>query len=690
MFITDGGDAGRDYLLPSSCSQSLEIFGSGDIETRAVSGESGWQLYIAYTGTGAGGGTGTGCSKSVSEYWAGGQYWSPSDCDGTLHISGCSGISTSIDTNGVLSVCYTGETEGGGCGSGWGPIVTDKDAMYPTGCDTVLQVYGSGGIQTAITTGEASTYLQIAYTGTGAGGTGCSKSFSNIHTVSWVPDCENATQEDRLDRSYSATDCNDDLDFIGHNGVVVTGGSGFAGGGATNPSIYFSTTAFSYIYDDANDWAVGKSYPESSDYNRFKIHGCSGIQTRLLNTGCSDEVTLEICYTGTGAGGGGTGCSKSVANYWAGGQYWGPSDCEGALYVSGCSGIATSIDTNGVLSVCYTGTGAGGGGTGCSKSVANYWAGGQYWGPSDCEGALYVSGCSGIATSIDTNGVLSVCYTGTGAGGGGTNGCTWSGTPIGITGDVLLTNEVDYSVGGVTHKTVKSTAILADNYPAAAAPGCGKRTFDSHNGIVLAGGIDANNSLEVSTSAYALIADDANNFAIGKNYAQHGSSALNFLRIKGSGDVRTTLLNTGASQDTTLLIEYTGGGGGGGGSTGVCPDAMENIYTSVITTGYVTVDTSSVTDFNSSCWVSGDRVCIHGTNNDGTKIYVPATITSYSAPDLRFDGDFSNNGIKNFAPTTQLSVYHGPCAMAGNALEQSISICIDGADHEGKILFNPN
>ena len=620
-----GGDS--TLWSASGCNATLSVTGCSGISTTID--ESG-VLSICYTGTGAGG---TGCSKSVSEYWAGGQYWGPSDCDGTLHISGCSGISTSIDSNGVLSICNTGA-----CTTSWGMFITDggdagRDYLLPSSCSQSLEIFGSGDIETRAVSGESGWQLYIAYTGTGAGGTGCSKSFSNIHTVSWVPDCENATQEDRLDRSYSATDCNDDLDFIGHNGVVVTGGSGFAGGGATNPSIYFSTTAFSYIYDDANDWAVGKSYPESSDYNRFKIHGCSGIQTRLLNTGCSDEVTLEICYTGTGAGGGGTGCSKSVANYWAGGQYWGPSDCEGALYVSGCSGIATSIDTNGVLSVCYTGTGAGG---------------------------------------------------------GGTNGCTWSGTPIGITGDVLLTNEVDYSVGGVTHKTVKSTAILADNYPAAAAPGCGKRTFDSHNGIVLAGGIDANNSLEVSTSAYALIADDANNFAIGKNYAQHGSSALNFLRIKGSGDVRTTLLNTGASQDTTLLIEYTGGGGGGGGSTGVCPDAMENIYTSVITTGYVTVDTSSVTDFNSSCWVSGDRVCIHGTNNDGTKIYVPATITSYSAPDLRFDGDFSNNGIKNFAPTTQLSVYHGPCAMAGNALEQSISICIDGADHEGKILFNPN
>ena len=934
-----GYSAGGEVWAPSGCDQVLQVSGCSGISTSI---STGGVLSVCYTGA-------TGCGASVKEYWAGGEYWSPSGCEGVLQVSGCSGISTSISDGGVLSICYTGATGGGGtgtgcanslssvtaggttwningcdgalrvsgsgstsvsidgngnltigsttgggggggggCESGWGPIITDKDGMYPTDCNSALQIYGCSGITTAIREGTGAPYLEICYTGaTGGGGTGtgCAYSVKEYRAGGeyWSPsDCEGVLQ---------VSGCSGISTSISDSGVLSICYTGATGGGGTGTGCAYSVKEY---------WAGGEYWSPSDCEGVLHVSGCSGISTSI-----SDGGVLSICYTGaTGGGGTGTGCAYSVKEYRAGGEYWSPSDCEGVLQVSGCSGISTSISDGGVLSICYTGaTGGGGTGTGCAYSVKEYWAGGEYWSPSDCEGVLHVSGCSGISTDISSGGVLSVCYT-------GARGCTLSGTTVGLTGDWVFANLVDYENGSTSGKTLKLDSFYNFNWDTYQTDlGCGRRGWESHNGIVISGeNHDNQNKIDISTSAYSLIADDDDNFAIGENYAQHGSERLNWLRIKGSGDVYTRLLggsptggSLGPTQDTTILIGssglsslsvtgrnncdpneayktytgvsgttlnfgdgflvsgagdqvtidqcctagissgrgdvgsygfgkignsyceeliikgrsgiqtvwdsnelyigytgaansglsslsvtgrnncdpneayktytgvsgttlnfgdgflvsgagdqvtidqcctagissgrgdvgsygfgkignsyceeliikgrsgiqtvwdsnelyigYTGAtGGGGGGGGAICPDAIENISSSDYssTSSELTIDVvSAYADFNESCWVIGDRVCVHAENSAGTAIYLPATVSSFSTPNLELAGDFADHGgIKDYSPASStIDLYHGPCAMSGNALEQTVTLCIGGVNQEGNVLFNPS
>jgi hypothetical protein len=672
------------------------------------------------------GSVGSTLPQSVKEYGAGGEYWSPTGCEGVLQVSGCSGISTAISPEGVLSICYTGAT-GGGSGSGGG------------GCSNSLSSVTAGGT------------------------------------------------------TWNITGC---------EGALTVSGSG-----ATSVSI-----------DSNGNLIIGST---------------------------------------TGGGGGGGGGGGDCASGWGpiitnkDGMY--PTDCNTALQIYGCSGITTSIrqGTGGTpyLEICQENF--------CSglEPVKEFGAGGEYWSPTGCEGVLHVSGCSGISTDISSEGVLSVCYT-------GAQGCTLSGKTVGLTGDLVLTNVVDYNDGSTYRQTIKADPFYV-SAPGGAEIGCGTRTWDSHNGLIISGASDANNMIDISTSAYSLIADDNDNYAIGENYAQHGSEKLNWLRIKGSGDVYTHLLggsptggSLGATQDTTILIgssglsslsvtgrnncdpneaykTYTGatgtilnfgdgflvsgagdqvtidqcctagissgrgdvgsygfgkignsyceeliikgrsgiqtvwdsnelyigytgaaGGGcntsistisvsggavdftptgcqgeliisgcggiecdivdngdpyddksilkicytgatGGGGGGAICPDAIENISSSDYssTSSALTIDVvSAYADFNESCWVIGDRVCVHAENSAGTAIYLPATVSSFSSPNLELAGDFADHGgIKDYTPASStIDLYHGPCAMSGNALEQTITLCIGGVNQEGNVLFNPS
>ena len=100
--------------------------------------------------------TSTGCDKSISTIITDSGDWSPSGACDTLHISGCSGIQTLIEDD-TLLICFTG-SQGSGCQNAISTIIADTgDSAYrandnlwsASGCDT-LHISGCSGIQTSM------------------------------------------------------------------------------------------------------------------------------------------------------------------------------------------------------------------------------------------------------------------------------------------------------------------------------------------------------------------------------------------------------------------------------------------------------------------------------------------------------------------------------------------------------------
>ncbi len=121
--------------------------------------------------------------------------------------------------------------------------------------------------------------------------------------------------------------------------------------------------------------------------------GCSGIQTTI-----NDEGLLTICYTGTGGGGGGgTGCLDGIKTIVTDNGTWNANGCD-TLNISGCSGTTTSIIGE-TLVICASG-GGGTGGTGCENALHTIVSDDGTWTATGCD-TLKISGCSGIQTSVE-------------------------------------------------------------------------------------------------------------------------------------------------------------------------------------------------------------------------------------------------------------------------------------------------
>jgi hypothetical protein len=140
---------------------------------------------------------------------------------------------------------------------------------------------------------------------------------------------------------------------------------------------------------------------------------------------------------------------------------------------------------------------------------------------------------------------------------------------------------------------------------------------------------------------------------------------------------------------------------GGGGA--ICPDCIDDIGSanysysdSLLTIDMPAAFSASVLggSFNADCWVSGDMVSVSSTNSDDKVFHAPATIATYNAPNMTFIGDFSEAGgdsLAKYAPgNSNISLCHGPCGLSANAIEQEITLCVDGKTHSGNILFNPS
>ena len=96
--------------------------------------------------------------------------------------------------------------------------------------------------------------------------------------------------------------------------------------------------------------------------------------------------------------------------------------------------------------------------------------------------------------------------------------------------------------------------------------------------------------------------------------------------------------------------------------------------------------------YNSGCWSEGDIVCISASNYDGEAIHIPGTChhrVEWPYVYLDISGDFGGGLFGPWLPAGLVTICHGPCGMTGNAVEQAITLCIEGETTSGNVLFNP-